>query len=212
MTVQLPEWWEPLASRAASVRRSDFSRWPTPPIGGKRSAVLILLGEQPGTGPDVLIVQRAHTLRNHAGQAAFPGGAVEADDPDAAATALREAHEEVGLDRATVTVVATLPKLWIPVSGFIVTPVLAWWHTPHPVTAVDPAEVAEAHRVPIRDLAAPANRLLARHPSGYVGPAFDVNGLFIWGFTAGVLNTLLDLGGWTVPWEGSRTVDLRPRA
>src|SRR5690606_28299796 len=77
VTVQLPKWWEPLASRAASVRRSDFSRWPTPPIGGKRSAVLILLGEQPDTGPDVLIVQRAHTLRNHAGQAAFPGGAVE---------------------------------------------------------------------------------------------------------------------------------------
>src|SRR5690606_40949096 len=63
----LPDWWEPLASRAATARRADFSRWPTPPAGGRRSAVLVLLGEQAATGPDVLIVQRAATLRSHAG-------------------------------------------------------------------------------------------------------------------------------------------------
>jgi 8-oxo-dGTP pyrophosphatase MutT (NUDIX family) len=204
----LPDWWEPLATRATAARRSDFTRWPTPPAGGRRSAVLILLGEEPESGPDVLVLQRAATLRNHAGQPAFPGGGADPDDADSVATALREANEEVGLDPASATLVATLPRLWIPVSGYIVTPVLAWWHAPHPVRPVDLAEVARVQRVPIRELVDPANRLRIRHPSGYIGPAFDVRGLTIWGFTAGVLNTLLDLGGWTLPWDESRVADL----
>jgi len=204
----LPGWWEPLATRASAARRSDFTRWPTPPAGGRRSAVLILLGEQPETGPDVLVLQRAATLRNHAGQPAFPGGGADPDDADLVATAMREANEEVGLDPASATLVATLPRLWIPVSGYIVTPVLAWWHAPHPVGPVDIAEVAGVQRVPIQELVDPANRLRIRHPSGYIGPAFDVRGMTIWGFTAGVLNTLLDLGGWTQPWDESRVAEL----
>ena len=47
-----------------------------------------------------------------------------------------------------------------------------------------------------------------RHPSGFVGPAFDVRGLLVWGFTAGIINTLLDLAGWTIPWDEGRVIDL----
>jgi 8-oxo-dGTP pyrophosphatase MutT (NUDIX family) len=206
----LPAWWAPLSDRAVAARRSDFTRWPTPPAGGRRSAVLILLGEQLDTGPDVLVLQRAATLRSHAGQPAFPGGASDPEDVDASATALREAAEEVGLDADSCTVVATLPRLWIPVSGFVVTPVLAWWHTPHPVGPVDLGEVARVERLPIQELVDPANRVRLRHPSGYTAPAFDVRGLLVWGFTAGVLNTLLELGGWAVPWDLGRVIDLPP--
>jgi len=202
-----PAWWEPLASRAVAARRSDFTRWPTPPIGGRRSAVLILLGEEPGTGPDVLLLQRASTLRSHAGQPAFPGGASDPDDVDAPATALREANEEVGLDPASTTVIATLPRLRIPVSGFVVTPVLAWWQAPHPVKPMDLAEVARVERVPVSELTDPANRVRIRLSNGYLGPAFAVRGMLVWGFTAGVLSGLLDLGGWTRPWDESRMVD-----
>lgn len=206
--ITLPAWWEPLASRAAVARRSDFTRWPTPPVGGRRSAVLVLLGEQDSTGPDVLVLQKSTTLRNHAGQPAFPGGAAEPEDVDAPATAMREATEEVGLDPESTTVVATFPRLWIPVSGYVVTPVLAWWHAPHPVRPVDLAEVARVERLPVRELVDSANRLRVRHPSGYVGPAFDVRGMLVWGFTAGILNTLLDLAGWAQPWDESRVADL----
>lgn len=204
---ELPSWWEPLASRAVAARRSDFTRWPTPPVGGRRSAVLILLGEQPDTGPDVLLLQRASTLRSHAGQPAFPGGASDPEDVDAPATALREANEEVGLDPASTTVIATLPRLWIPVSGFVVTPVLAWWQAPHPVKPMDLAEVARVERVPVSELTDPANRVRIRLSNGYLGPAFAVRGMLVWGFTAGVISALLDLAGWTQPWDESRMVD-----
>ncbi|MEU5563714.1 NUDIX hydrolase [Micromonospora musae] len=210
MTRRPPRWMAPLLARVGTARAEDFTRLVTPESGGRESAVLVLLGEQAETGPDVLILQRAATLRTHAGQPAFPGGAADPEDADARATALREANEEVDLDPGSVTVLAELPKLWIPVSDFVVTPVLAWWHAPHPVRPCEPAEVAHVARLPIAELVDPANRVRVRHPSGWVGPAFAVRGMLVWGFTAGVLSTLLDLGGWSRPWAPGRLVDLPP--
>ncbi len=203
---ELPGWWQPLLANIAGSRREDFSRLPVPERGGRASAVLILLGEErptPGrTGePDVLILQRAPDMRTHAGQPAFPGGAADPGDEGPAGTALREANEEVGLDPASVEVLATLPPLWIPVSGFMVTPVVAWWRAPHPVRPQDPAEVAAVARVPVAELVDPANRVRVRHPSGYVGSAFRVRQMLVWGFTAGVLDAVLRLGGWHRPWD-----------
>lgn len=114
---------------------------------------------------------------------------------------MRDVEEEVGLDPASVHVVAELPAIYLPPSGFVVTPVLAWWSDPHPVTAVDAAEVARVAVVPIAELAEPANRFVVVHPSGWRGPGFTAGGLFIWGFTAGLLDRLLALGGWTQPWD-----------
>jgi 8-oxo-dGTP pyrophosphatase MutT (NUDIX family) len=205
----LPAWWGPLLSRVRGARTEDFTSLRPPADGGGRpSAVLVLLGEQGPDAPDLLVLQRAATMRTHAGQPAFPGGAADPGDRDPAATALREANEEVGLDPASATVLALLPKLWIPISRFVVTPVLAWWHAPHPVHAQDPGEVAHVARLPIAELVDPANRIRVRHPSGYVGPAFQVRGMLVWGFTAGVISTVLDLAGWTRPWEPGRVVEM----
>ena len=63
-------------------------------------------------------------------------------------------------------------------------------------------------RVPVAALADPAHRLRVRHPSGFVGPAFVVAGLLVWGFTGGILSALLDLGGWARPWDTNRALDL----
>jgi len=171
---------------------------------------LVLLGEQPEHGPDVLLLQRAATLRTHAGQPAFPGGATDPEDSGPVATALREAREEVGLDPDSVTVLAELPRLWIPVSDFVVTPVLGWWHQPHPVHPHQPAEVAHVARISIAELVDPDNRLQVRLSNGWIGPAFQVRGMLVWGFTAGVLTALLDMGGWARPWPRNRVVDLPP--
>jgi 8-oxo-dGTP pyrophosphatase MutT (NUDIX family) len=210
MSRRPPAWCQPLLDRVRTARVEDFTRLTTPRGGGRASAVLVLLGEDPAYGPDVLILQRAATLRNHAGQPAFPGGAAEPGDRDAAATALREAHEEVGLDPASVTVLAELPPLWIPVSDFVVTPILAWWHRPHPVHPRDPGEVAHVARLPVAELVHPDNRLRVRHPSGWIGPAFQVRGLLVWGFTAGVLTALLEMAGWARPWPQDRVAELPP--
>jgi hypothetical protein len=68
--------------------------------------------------------------------------------------------------------------------------------------------VARVARVPIADLVEPANRFRVRHPSGILGPGFGVSDLFVWGFTAGLISFVLDLGGWSRPWDRSRTRDL----
>jgi 8-oxo-dGTP pyrophosphatase MutT (NUDIX family) len=210
----LPGWFEPLLSRVATARTGDFTTLRVPARGGRASAVLVLFGEdddRPGE-PDLLVLQRAASMRNHAGQPAFPGGAADPEDADPPATALREAKEEVGLDPSSATVLALLPQLWIPISSFVVTPVLAWWHAPHPVHSCQPAEVARVERLPVADLVDPANRFRVHHPSGFIGPAFSVKDMLVWGFTAGVISALLDMGGWSRPWDRNRIEELPPAA
>ncbi|HEX3335960.1 MAG TPA: CoA pyrophosphatase [Jatrophihabitans sp.] len=197
----LPTWLRALAAKAQGLDGADISRFLPPDDGtGRASAVLIAFAEGP-SGPSVLLIERAADLRKHAGQVAFPGGSLDPTDASLNAAALREAEEEVGLDPATVRVVAELPAIFIPVSGFVVTPVLAWWETPHEVGPVDAAEVAKVALVPIAELADPANRFRVTHPSGWIGPAFEAGGLFVWGFTAGLLDRMLEFGGWARPWD-----------
>lgn len=209
-----PAWLARLADELPRVRGEQLTRFLPPDGAGRHSAVLALFGEGPD-GPDVLLIERAATLRSHAGQPAFPGGAVDpadgaVDGGGHVRAALREAQEEVGLRPETVEVLGVLPALWLPPSGFVVHPVVGWWREPHAVDVVDAAEVAAVERVPIAELVAPENRLRVTHPSGWIGPAFEVRGLLVWGFTAGLLDGLLSFGGWAVPWDTDRRRELPP--
>jgi 8-oxo-dGTP pyrophosphatase MutT (NUDIX family) len=199
----VPGWLQPLADRLRSPVALPFLVAPADGEAELReAAVLVLFGEGPN-GPDVLLLQRAADLRSHPGQPAFPGGRVDPGDDGPVAAALREAHEETGLEPSGVAVLATLPQLWIPPSGNLVTPVLAWWRAPTEVSPVDVAEVEAVARVPIAELVDPANRLIVRHSSGVSSPAFRVAGMVVWGFTGGVLSWLLELAGWDVEWDTS---------
>ncbi|MCP2164613.1 NUDIX hydrolase [Goodfellowiella coeruleoviolacea] len=204
----VPEWLRDLVAATASLDATAFTRVTPPPVGVPRpAAVLILFGDRPD-GPDVLLLRRAETLPAHPGQVAFPGGAAEAADTGPVDTALREAAEETGVVPESVLPLALLPEVYVPVSRFVVSPVLGYWHTPGPVAPVDPGETAAVARVPIAHLADPANRFRVRHSSGYVGPAFAAPGMLVWGFTAGLLSGVLTLGGWERPWDETDVRDL----
>jgi 8-oxo-dGTP pyrophosphatase MutT (NUDIX family) len=204
-----PGWLRPLLRRIPEMSADDLMPHDLPtPSDARRAAVLIAFAEHPAHGPDVLLVERASTMRTHAGQVAFPGGGVDPGDSDEIAAALREAEEETGLAPDGVVPLATLPRLFLPPSAFLVTPVIAHWVRPVAVRAVDPAETAAVLRVPLAELADPANRIRIRHSTGMIGNAFSVAGLVVWGFTGGLLSALLDLGGWARPWDPSRVLDL----
>lgn len=184
----------------------------------RAASVLVLFGGSEDADPtaqggvpadaDVLLTQRAATLRQHSGQVAFPGGATDPEDDSPVATALREAVEETGLDPGGVEPLATLPGIYVPPSRFDVVPVLAYWRNPSKVGVVDTAEAARVVRVPIRSLIDPDNRFQVRHPAGYQGPAFAVDGMLVWGFTGGILAGLLAVSGWELDWDTDDIRDL----
>lgn len=163
---------------------------------------------------DVLLLRRSNGLRNHAGQIAFPGGGVEPGDSGRAATALREAHEETGLDPSGVDVLGMLPDAHIPVSNYQVTPVIGWWRLPSEVTA-DTQESVEVFRVPVAELIDPAARGTSqltfrgrslRGPAFKLGPQFG--GHIVWGFTAMMLAGIFDGVNWTQPWDEERVFEI----
>jgi 8-oxo-dGTP pyrophosphatase MutT (NUDIX family) len=183
---------------------------------GRDAAVLVLFSgpaDSPNGGlpddADLLVTVRASTLRHHAGQAAFPGGAADPGDDGPIFTAMREATEETGIDTSRLTPLATLEKMFIPPSGFHVVPVLAYSPDPGPVFVVDESETAVVARVPVRAFINPENRLMVYRKENtrrLAGPAFLLNEMLVWGFTGQVISAMLDVAGWTRPWN---TEDVR---
>lgn len=178
--------------------------------GGRPAAVLIALAEHPG-GTQIVLVEKDARLRTHAGQVAFPGGAIEPFDATPIDGALREAEEEVGLPPDEVQVLGVLPPARVRASNFDVTAVVGRWPSPRDLVPVDVREIAAVHSVAVDVLLDPANRLTWTHPSGFTGPGFVVGDLFVWGFTAYLLDGLFDLAGWTRPWRRERLAEIPER-
>lgn len=207
---------------ALATRGLRWPAWADGSLAGLRpAAVLVLFGALDGTPAvhaspavpaelDVLLVGRSTELAHHPGQVAFPGGRAEPHDSGPAATALREAREETGLEPGGVEVLGELGTLPVPVSRHAVTPVLAWWARQSPVGVVDVAESATVFRAPVADLVDPARRgsvVGSYRGRSYASPAFEVAGHVVWGFTGLVLDHLLTELGWAEPWDDQRIVE-----
>ena len=229
-----PPWLKPLVDNAHNVKRAYRRRVPLELLamvtaasktaeakaaltGGSRDAAVLVLFSGPRDAAtdglpddaDLLVTVRASTLRHHAGQAAFPGGAADPGDEGPIHTALREANEETGIDADRLQPLATLEKMFIPPSGFHVVPVLAYSPDPGPVAVVDESETAVVARVPVRAFINPENRLMVYRKENtrrLAGPAFLLNEMLVWGFTGQVISAMLDVAGWTQPWN---TEDVR---
>ena len=152
------------------------------------ASVLVPLVEWPD-GFTVLLTQRTAHLEHHAGQISFPGGRAEAGDDGPVGTALREAEEEIGLDRRHVTEIAGFLDLYQTVTGFLVTPVVAFLTPPFEL-ALDAFEVAEAFEVPLAFILDPRNHerrsmVYQGQPRSYYVIPFEDR--FIWGATAAML-------------------------
>ena len=202
-----PNWFSTFEEVLPNAQHEHFSRFEFPEIIERNAAVLILFGPHQDDA-DLLIIERAAHLFDHPGQPAFPGGHIEPQDESLTHAALREAREEVGLNPETVRVVAQLPKLWLPPSQVAVTPIVGWWEEPHELIEIDENEVAGVHRIPITELVNPQNRVTVKTRSGFLGPAFTVNNLVIWGFTGGLVSALLDIAGLTQEWDKGKLHEL----
>jgi 8-oxo-dGTP pyrophosphatase MutT (NUDIX family) len=158
----------------------------------KPAAVLIPVVERPK--PTVLLTQRTPDLKSHSGQIAFPGGKIDAADASPLAAALREAEEEIGLDRGFVDPIGYL-DLYLTFSGFRILPLLARVDPGYGLT-VNPAEVADAFEVPLEFLMHPGNH--QRHSREWKGGihrqyyAMPFGDRYIWGVTAGILRNLYE--------------------
>lgn len=225
----IPPWLRGLLSDVGAVSDSVNNR------GGDRTRIAMLLAGKrrrpaavlvvfsgtwdadptyPGGLPadaEILLLQRASSLRQHSGQVAFPGGAHDDGESFPVETALREANEETALDPDGVAVLGTLHSFPVPPSGFDVVPVIAYTPAPGEVYAVDAAETALVTRINVRELLSASNRFQVQRKvmggSLYKGPAFMVDGLLVWGFTGGLLAAISDAAGWDVEWDHD---DVRP--
>lgn len=202
-----PAWLGELAGRLDPLETS----W-GPPVGQgiRRSAVIALLSRAPE--PDLVLTARSTGLAHHAGQISMPGGGREPGDASPADTALREMEEEIGLRRAGVETLGQLVPRTVGVSRNRVVPIVGVWSGDEPICAADTGEVAAVLRWPLAELADPAHRVTARHPGRPTSsPAWQMGDWFLWGFTAWVVDALLQAGGWEREWDTGRLVDI-PKA
>jgi 8-oxo-dGTP pyrophosphatase MutT (NUDIX family) len=226
-----PSWLRPLMDNVGEIPDAYRRRLPADVLamvtaarsaahGDGREAAVLVLFSGPESGPadggvpdeaDLLLTVRASSLRHHAGQAAFPGGASDPTDSGPVATALREAHEETGIDVTRLHPLVTMERTFIAPSQFHVIPVLAYSPDPGPVAVVNEAETAIVSRVPVRAFINPDNRLMVyRGDLGnrWAGPAFLLNQMLVWGFTGQVISAVLDVAGWAKPWDANDVREL----
>ena len=183
-----------LARQVPGSMTGDHDLHPDParvvPVDLTPAAVLIAVTRE--AEPQLLLTRRSADLRRHPGQIAFPGGRIDPEDADAVAAALREAEEEVALDRSVVEVLG-LADTYETGTGFRITPVIGWLDRP-PTLKASEDEVAEIFEAPWSFLMDVTNHR-RDHLDPPSGPrrwfwAMPYEERYIWGVTAGILRGL----------------------
>lgn len=198
----IPVWRDRLQSELPGAQAHGYMSHPSRglhnpiPATAKNAAVLLALYPENSHWHTVLMQRtHGHQQDRHSGQISFPGGSMEASDPSLEFTALREAHEEVGIPPHQVEIIGTLSPLYIPVSNFLVHPYVGI--LPHrPSYQLQESEALHLYEPSLQDLSNPAN-----HKTGTIHlpqgltlkevPYFDVQGAVVWGATAMILSELL---------------------
>jgi 8-oxo-dGTP pyrophosphatase MutT (NUDIX family) len=161
----------------------------------RKAGVLAMFYPSNGT-INLVFIKRTEYPGVHSGQISFPGGGWEEGDKDMVATALREAEEEIGVNRLLVTPIGNLTDLFIPPSNFLVTPVVGYTHE-RPDFRPDPGEVDRILEVSLDELLDEKTRQeqeIAIFPAVKIKvPCFYVEGNVIWGATAMMLSELIDV-------------------
>ncbi len=161
-----------------------------PPVS---AAVLIALVERAG-GFNLVYTLRSRGLRAHSGQIAFPGGKIDATDKNPGAGAVREAHEEIGLEPSDVTILGYMPP-YLTGTNYLITPVVAAVHS-GPVFVANPAEVDEVFEVPLDFVAGRQNFSkfsIKRHGREHSTWQLIFGVHTIWGITANLSYNFMDL-------------------
>ena len=184
-----PDWLDNIRTRVARHRAEQ----PKPSFTSalRPAAVLVLLIDS-DNGPNILLTERAAALANYPGLLVFPGGTTEPRDDGPAATALREAGEETGIDPTHVHIIGSLPPLELPATGFLVTPVVGWSTRLQLTDTFNSEEVAVAVQIPLRDIANTLDRTHAGRTTDTSHTHFRVGGTAVGDMTYAVIDSLLN--------------------
>ena len=187
-----PGWLDTITTRVvpSPVGQRDPSS-----SGALRPAAVLVLLMDGDNGPDILLTERAAALTNYPGLLVFPGGSTEPGDDGPAATALREAAEEIGINSTQVHIIGSLPPLALPATRFLVTPVVGWCTRGQLTDSLCPEEVTVAVRVPLDEFANLSGRVQRSPEASTSAVRFTVDGTAVGPMTSIVIDALLDKGG-----------------
>jgi 8-oxo-dGTP pyrophosphatase MutT (NUDIX family) len=181
-----------------ALHQTDPDDRPGRDAAAREAAVLVPIVQREGD-LHLVFIRRSDSVESHRGQVAFPGGRVDPSDTTLLDTALREAHEEVGIEPHLVDVLGGFPTMSTVSSGIWVAPFVGLLKRPVEYL-IQQVEVAEVFEVPLRVLADPRYRGLYEWRRDKGGPSLNFPAIFysgqtIWGLTLRITESLLDIMG-----------------